>query len=48
VSSRLLDEVAEENVREILATRKPAPSSEEIEREIPQILKKVEKKEEKK
>jgi hypothetical protein len=48
VSSRSLDEVAEENGREILATRKPVSPSEEIEGEIPRILKKVEKKEEQK
>jgi trimethylamine--corrinoid protein Co-methyltransferase len=40
--SRSLDEVAKEKVREILATHKPAPLPEDIEREISQILKRAE------
>ena len=40
--SRPLDEVVNEKVREILATYKPAPFPEEIEREISLILKRAE------
>jgi trimethylamine:corrinoid methyltransferase-like protein len=40
--SRSLDEVAKEKVREILATHKPAPLPEAVEREISQILKRAE------
>ncbi len=40
--SRSLDEVAKEKVREILATHKPAPLPEAVEREISQISKRAE------
>jgi len=40
--SRSLDEVAKEKVREILATHKPAPLPEAVEREISQVLQRAE------
>jgi trimethylamine:corrinoid methyltransferase-like protein len=40
--SRSLDKVAKEKVREILATHKPAPLPEAVEREISQISKRAE------
>jgi trimethylamine--corrinoid protein Co-methyltransferase len=40
--SRSLDEVAKEKVREILATHKPAPLPEDVEKEIGRILKRAE------